>query len=74
METCEHLTRVGLEEQEKREREVEAFRIAHTQACSSNQHLSVNKVKEFESLKQQVPLAQSVGHCSRLTAEVSLYS
>lgn len=54
VESCEHLTKVGLEEKERRDAELDVFRSSHARACSSNQELSVKKVSEFEALKQKV--------------------
>lgn len=54
MQYCEHLTQVGLEEKEKRELELKAFHTSHTEACTTNQQLSVKRVKEFEATKEKV--------------------
>ncbi len=56
---CEHLTKVGLEEKEKRDKEVALFREAHKEACLKVQELSVEKVKEFEEAKQMVKIYAS---------------
>ncbi len=54
VETCEHLTKVGVEEKEKREAEVKVFRASHAQACSSSQQQAVQRVRQFEDRKLQV--------------------
>ena len=54
--SCEHLTKVGLEEKVKREKELVSFREAHKDACLKNQELSVARVKEFEELRDKVIL------------------
>lgn len=51
---CNHLVKVGLEEREKRLTEVTDFREAHREACSLNQKASVERLREFEELKQEV--------------------
>lgn len=51
--TCEHLTKVGLEEKERRDKElVVLFRVAYKEACLKVQEMSVQKVKEFEDSKE----------------------
>ena len=45
---------VGLAEKEKREKELAMFRRAHSEACTQNQQQSVERVKEFEKIKQKV--------------------
>ena len=54
IECCEHLITVGLAEKEKRDKELAMFRAAHTEACLQSQQQSVEKVTEFEKLKQKV--------------------
>lgn len=53
-ECCEHLIKVGLAEKEKRDKEHDMFKVAHAEACTQNQQQSVERVKEFEKLKQKV--------------------
>ncbi len=55
---CNHLVKIGLEEREKRLKEVENFRAVHKGACQSSQEQSVKRVKAFEELKQQVRTVQ----------------
>ena len=51
---CEHLTKVGLEESVKRQQELVQFTHSHEEACVANQELSVQRVMEFQALKQNV--------------------
>lgn len=52
--SCEHLTKVGLEEKVKRVKELVSFREATKEACLKNQQLSVRRVKEYEELRDKV--------------------
>lgn len=52
--SCAHLTKVGLEEKEKREKELVSFRAATKEACLKNQQLSVRKIKEYEERRDKV--------------------
>lgn len=54
VQCCNHLVTVGLEEREKRLKEVTDYRAAHKTACIKNQEISVERVKQFESLKLEV--------------------
>lgn len=45
---------VGLEEREKRDKELAMFRTAHGEACKQNQQQSTDRVKEFEKYKLKV--------------------
>ena len=45
---------MGLEEKEKRDKELALHQEAHKEACLKSQELSVQKVKEFEEIKQKV--------------------
>ena len=45
---------MGLEEKEKRDKEVAKFREAHKEAILENQKLSVEKVKEYEGERRKV--------------------
>ena len=54
VQCCEHLTKVGLEEKEKREMERAAFQLSLQQACSLSQQRSVDIITEYESLKPRV--------------------
>ena len=46
--------KVGLEESKKRLKEVAGFEEAHRTACIKNQQISVERVREFETLKKEV--------------------
>lgn len=50
----EHLAEVGLQEKGKREREISACQQSMELACSTNQQLSVQRVKQFEEEKALV--------------------
>lgn len=54
MASCEHLTKTGLEEKVKRNKELDAYRSAHQEACLKNQEMMVEKVKEYVELKDKV--------------------
>ena len=54
VECCEHLLRVGLGEKEKREEEVRALRHSHEEACTANQRLSAERVRQYEEDKLKV--------------------
>ena len=54
MECCEHITAVGLEEGERRKREVDGFNRCHEEACSVNQQHSVQRISDFEQLREKV--------------------
>ena len=69
--SCEHLTKVGLEEKEKRDKELASYREATREACLTNQQLSVQKVKEYEELRDKVVC---VGLIVGLAAMIALYS
>ena len=43
---------MGLEEKERRDKELVLFRVAHKEACLKVQEMSVLKVKEFEDKKE----------------------
>lgn len=61
---CNHLVKIGLEERDKRVKEVEDFRAVHKEACRSSQETSVKRVKAFEELKQQVLYQQCAHVCA----------
>ena len=63
MKSCEHLTKTGLEEKEKREKELASYQIAHKEACLHVQEKSVEKVKEYKERKEKVWCVFSVGVC-----------
>ena len=54
MECCEHITAVGLQEGEKRRKEVEGFHHCHEEACSVNQQNSVQRIGRYEQLREKV--------------------
>jgi len=54
VECCEHITAVGLEEGERRKREVDEFNRCHEEACSVNQQHSVQRISDFEQLREKV--------------------
>lgn len=56
---CEHLTKVGLEEKEKREVERASFQRSSQQACSLSQQRSVDIITEYEALKHRVSEAEA---------------
>ena len=45
------MSKVGLEEKEKRDKELASFMAGHKEACRKNQQVSVEKIKEYEELK-----------------------
>lgn len=51
---CEELSKIGLEEKVKRDKELASFKAAHKDACKKNQELSVEKFKEYGATKQKV--------------------
>ena len=53
--------KVGLEESKKRLKEVAGFEEAHRIACIKNQQISVERVREFETLKKEVKLLYCTG-------------
>ncbi len=66
MTCCNHLVKIGLEEREKRLKEVEDFKAAHLEACQSSQEASVKRVKAFEELKLQVDSVLSSKVCGSM--------
>lgn len=54
MQCCEHLIKIGLEEKEKRDKELAAFYKSHREACVQNQQLSVERIQQFEAVKLKV--------------------
>ena len=50
VECCEHITAVGLQEGERRRKEVEGFHHCHEEACSVNQQNSVQRISRSDQL------------------------